>query len=252
MELRDLIVLPDIEECSSILCVQPHPDDNEVGAGGTIAKLAAKGCKVTYLTVTDGSMGTADPSVKPEDLAQKRRQEVYESANYLGVSEVIFLDYPDGSYTSEKEVAHSIVSVIRRVKPEIVLTVDPFLTYEVHPDHRNVGMAAAQACLFSMFPGFKADGETVESSDLWAVDGIAFHSTRHPNTFVNIDETWEKKLNAMAMHESQFDKDVMLKLGYYFDFKAKAYAKGKGFERAEAFKVLTTDCMHMNVDAVDL
>lgn len=252
MELRDLIVLPDIEECNSILCVQPHPDDNEVGAGATIAKLAAKGCKITYLTVTDGSMGTTDPNVKPEELAKIRRKEAEKAAASLGVSQLIFLDYPDGSYADEKQLAHSIVSVIRKVKPEIVLTVDPFLTYEVHPDHRSVGMAAAQACLFSMFPGFKAEGETVESSDLWTVDGIAFHSTLNPNTFVDIDDTWDKKLNAIAMHESQFDENVMLRLGYYFDYKARAYAEGKGFNRAEAFKVLTVDCLHMNVDAINL
>jgi LmbE family N-acetylglucosaminyl deacetylase len=57
MDLKQMLPMPKLEECKSLLCIQPHPDDNEVGAGGTIAKLVRQGCQVTYLTVTDGSKG---------------------------------------------------------------------------------------------------------------------------------------------------------------------------------------------------
>jgi LmbE family N-acetylglucosaminyl deacetylase len=248
MDISDILPLPDIERCSSLLCIQPHPDDNEVGAGATIAKLAAKGCNVTYLTVTDGSMGSMDESASPKKITEIRRNEARASASYLGVSECIFLDFPDGSYPDEKLLCQSIVSIIRNVKPEIVMAPDPFLPYEAHPDHRKVGMAAAEACLFSPFPGFKTQEQTAP----WQVSGIAFHSTAYPNTFIDVDATWHMKKKALAMHESQFSKEMLERLCMYFDFKASQYAAGRQCEKAEAFKVLSCDHLHMNVDTINL
>ena len=75
MNIKDYLPIPDLEKCKSLLCVQPHPDDNEVGAGATIAKLARNGCKITYLTVTDGSKGTDNPEMRGARLAKIRRKE---------------------------------------------------------------------------------------------------------------------------------------------------------------------------------
>lgn len=248
MDIHDILPLPDLEACKSLLCIQPHPDDNEVGAGATIAKLAAAGCKITYLTVTDGSMGSVDPAASPKNIAAVRRKEAQTSAQYLGASECIFLGFPDGSYPDEKLLCESIVRVIRSVKPEMLLAPDPFLPYEAHPDHRRVGMAAAEACLFSQFPGFK----TGEDAAAYAVKGVAFHSSAYPNTFIGVDKTWDMKLKALAMHESQFPGEMLEKLGMYFYFKAVQYAAGRQCEKAEAFKVLSGDHLHMNVDTINL
>jgi LmbE family N-acetylglucosaminyl deacetylase len=248
MDIHDILPLPDLEGCKSLLCIQPHPDDNEVGAGATIAKLAAKGCVITYLTVTDGSMGSIDPLAKPEQIAAVRRNEAKSAAAYLGASDCIFLDISDGSYTDEKLLCKKIVSAIRSVKPEMVLAPDPFLPYEAHPDHRRVGMAAAEACIFSPFPGFKAEPDGAA----WTVKGIAFHSSAYPNTFVGVDDTWDMKMKALAIHESQFPKEMLERLGMYFYFKAVQYAAGRPCEKAEAFKVLGGDHLHMNVDTINL
>jgi LmbE family N-acetylglucosaminyl deacetylase len=251
VELKDFVAIPNLEDCRSLLCVQPHPDDNEVGAGASIAKLAAKGCKVTYLTVTNGRMGTLDAAQKTEELVERRRNEAEQSAAFLGVSNSVFLDFNDGEYLDEQSLCREIVAVIRKVKPEIVMTVDPFLPYEVHPDHRRVGMATSEACLFSPFPNFMPD-ECADSCGTWTVKGIAFHSTAYPNTFMNVDDTWEKKIMAIALHKSQFDADALQRLGCYMDFKARQNAQGKDFARAETFKVLTTNHLHMNVDTINL
>ena len=61
MDLRQYIPFPELMSCESILCIQPHPDDNEIGGGATIAMLAKAGCDITYLTATDGSMGDDGP-----------------------------------------------------------------------------------------------------------------------------------------------------------------------------------------------
>lgn len=247
MNLEDFIPMPDMEKCESILCIQPHPDDNEIGAGATIAKLAAKGCKITYLTVTDGAIGSLDPDEKPDDTARKRKIEAEQAAHILGVSSTLFLNYPDAAFLNEKSLCLDITGIIRKVKPEFVMTVDPFLMYEFHPDHRSVGLAAAQACMFSQFPNFAPDS----GDDTWAVKGIAFYCTSHPNTFINVDGTWDLKLKAIGAHASQFGGEYLEGLKYYFDFKARQYAENREFGRAEAFKVLTTTHLHMNVDTVN-
>lgn len=245
---QDFLPIPALEQCKSLLCVQPHPDDNEVGAGATIAKLASKGCKITYLTVTDGSKGTYDRNVRGEELSELRKQETMTSAAILGVNSHRFLNFEDGGYPDEKELCLRIISVIREVKPELVLTVDPFLPYECHPDHKKVGMAVAQACLFCNMVSY--DTGTKKEEEPWNVNGIVFHTTAYPNTFVNVDESWDLKIQGILAHKSQFEPDSFQFLQMYFDYKAKQYAQGKGFLRAETFKVLTPMHLHMSVDTM--
>lgn len=246
MELKDFLPIPDLEACRALLCIQPHPDDNEIGAGATIAKLVSKGCRVTYLTVTNGNMGSVDPNVQPAEIKAMRRKEAEEAAAILGVTDCRFLDYADACYPDEKMLCRDIVSVIRKVRPDMIMTVDPFLPYEVHPDHIKVGMAAAQAFLFSPFPHLDPDTEP------FSVEGMAFHSTAYPNTYIDVDKTWELKLKAIMAHKSQFGPAIPQELKYYFEHKARSYGAIAGFERAEAFKVLTGSHLHMNVDAIHL
>lgn len=251
MELSDLLPIPELEKCKRLLCIQPHPDDNEVGAGGTIAKLVKLGCDVTYLTVTDGSMGTLDNRVKREDLVALRQKEAEVAAQILGVKKHIYLGLVDGSYPNEQELAGRIAGVIREVEPDMVMTVDPFLPYEAHPDHRKVGMAAAEACVFSVFPYFHSYNDP-EPAKQWNVQGIAFYNTAYPNTFINVDATWELKLASIAAHQSQFAGEDLEKFKMYFDYKSRQLAEGRGFTHAEAFKVLAPLHLHVNVDTIHI
>lgn len=251
MDPRDFLPNPDLEKCKSLLCIQPHPDDNEVGAGATIARLARLGCKVTYLTVTDGSKGTDDPAISGRELAEIRKKEAVEAGRLLGVESFRFLEYEDGGCPDDKELRRSIVSVIREVKPQIVMTVDPFLPYEAHPDHRKTGVAAAEACLFSANLHYDIrEGDPL--LQVWRVEGVAFYATAYPNTFINADDTWNAKVEAVLTHKSQFDPVSFEPLKMYFEFKARQYAEGKGFMLAEAFKVLAPSYLHMCVDTIGL
>lgn len=251
MNIKSLLPLPDIEACQSILCIQPHPDDNEVGAGATLAMLAKKGCKITFLTVTDGSMGTNDPSLSPETLIKIRSKEILLAGEILGISKFLSLDYPDGGPYNDRELCQKIVSVIRSVQPEFVMTVDPFLPYEAHPDHRRVGMAVAEACLFSQFPQFKSYGDNRPCPGTWQVKGIAFYNTSCPNTFVSADKTWDLKLKAISAHQSQFSGDYLELMKQYFTYKAGQYGLKVNCRLAEAFKILTPALIHANVDAAE-
>lgn len=66
LDIAALLSPPDIMKCRKVLCIQPHPDDNEIGMGGIIAKLAQAGCQIHYLTVTNGDMGNRDRTATPE------------------------------------------------------------------------------------------------------------------------------------------------------------------------------------------
>ena len=254
MTVKDFLPIPNVEACRRLLCVQPHPDDNEVGAGATVAKLARSGCEVIFLTVTDGCKGSLDPSVKPADLAALRQREIEKSAALLGVKRCVSLGIPDGSYPDEELLCRKIAAVIREVKPDMVMTCDPFLPYEAHPDHRRVGMAALEACLFAGNPHFPADPEGRAAP--WDVSGIALYNTNAPNTFVDVGATWELKFQALAAHESQFPSEALGQLKVYFDYKAAEYALKAGAKgpnaRAEAFKALAPQHLHCCVDTIAL
>lgn len=252
MDISSILKIPKIEDCKSILCVQPHPDDNEVGAGGTIAKLSRLGCKVTYLTVTDGGMGTINPEISRKVIASIRAEEAEKAAAILGVSELFNLNYADASYMDEKELCQKIVTAIRDVKPEFVMTVDPFLPYEVHPDHRIIGMAAAEACLFSQFPNFYSYWGKAPCKNPWTVQCVAFYSTAYPNTIIDVDDTWDIKMNAISAHKSQFPEEDFAKYKMYLEYKSKELASGKGFNHAEGFKILPPVLLHGNVDAINM
>jgi len=229
-----------------VMCVQPHPDDTDVAAGGTVAKLAARGVEVVYVTLTDGRLGTSDPRVRPEELAEERRREQEEAAKILGVKELVWLGVRDGELQPTLELRWKLVELIRKFKPDLVVAPDPWLSYEAHPDHRHTGILASEAVLFAPLP-HAAPREGLQPH---TVRYVAYYWTRKPNVFVDVSGYVEVKLRAIRAHRTQFGgapaiEDVL-----------KAYMRlvGKrvGATYAEAFKVLTPFHLHCNVFAEDL
>lgn len=238
--LRRMAPPPGLEDCRRILCVQPHPDDTDIGAGAAVAKLSRLGAEVTYLTVTDGGAG---------GVAAVRREEQEAAARVLGVKEVLELGFPDAGDYTEYAVRQEIIRAIRRVRPDLVLTVDPFLAYECHPDHQICGRAAAAAVLLGDFPG--GDGrESGPGSESCQPRGVAFYFTAAPNTFVGVSpEDWGRKFAAIACHRSQVDAETMAAYRMYFELKAAEYGARAGTERAEGFKVLPRMMLHCLAEA---
>lgn len=248
MDLTKFLPLPGLLDAKSILCIMPHPDDNEIGAGGTIARLTDNGAEVTYLGVTDGGAGTLDPTADRVSIARIRRGEQIAAAAILGVHDLMWLDYPDAAGLPVLELRQRIIAAIRQVKPEFVLTVDPWLPYEAHPDHRATGLAAAEAVMLAGFPKIFPD-QLEAGLEPHAVTAIAFYATAAPNTFIDIDATWDRKLAALQKHTSQFGGAEWPMLSTYLDLKGQELATHNGgCTRAEAFKVLTSTYLHMCVD----
>ena len=159
---QDPIDLPTPER---VLTVGAHPDDAEFGAGGTLAKWAAEGCEISMLIVTDGSKGTWDEHQDPAHLIAARRSEQRAAAEALGArGDIVFGDFVDGELENNRELQRLIALWVRRVKPDVVMTFDPWKKYMLHPDHRAIGwgvidgIVAARDHLF--FPDQLVDGLT--------------------------------------------------------------------------------------------
>jgi LmbE family N-acetylglucosaminyl deacetylase len=122
-----------------LMCVLAHPDDESLGTGGVIAKYAQEGVDVYLITATLGEHGwPGNPETHPgpEVLGQMRQEELHAAARILGVREGAFLGYVDGQ-VNKVDPAEAIAKIsmhIRRLRPHVIITFDPFGVYG-HPDH---------------------------------------------------------------------------------------------------------------------
>lgn len=227
-----------------LLCVQPHPDDVDIAAGGTVAKLASKGVEVFYATLTDGRLGTTDSRTPPDELARIRRTEQEEAARILGVKGVYWFSVRDGELQPTLELRWELVKLIRKLKPDMVMAPDPWLSYEAHPDHRSAGLLASEAVLFAPLP----HAAPCEGVGPHHVRYIAYYWTRRPNTFVDVSEYVETKLRAVRAHMSQFSSALEDFLRAYMRLTGKRV----GATYAEEFKVLSPLHLHCITFAEDL
>ena len=102
-----------------------HPDDAEWGCSGTVAKWCKDGMEVVYVICTDGSKGTDDPNVLPQQLTEMRKKEQRNACKVLGVKEVVFLDYEDAMLEPTLELRKDIVRQIRKHKPDVLIAPQP-------------------------------------------------------------------------------------------------------------------------------
>lgn len=188
-----------------IMVIQAHPDDAEFLCGGTVALLTQESREVHYLFVTKGDQGSSDPEMTPERLTAIREEEQRRAASLLGVQSVIYLEgYHDGEVEPTLTLRRDLVAVIRRMKPEIVFSFDPWAANAVHahPDHRATAVCALDAMAVARgrmsYPDQLVDGITPHS-----VQHIYFYGTDRPNHWVDISSTIETQLAALHLHESQ-------------------------------------------------
>ncbi|MBE3554951.1 MAG: PIG-L family deacetylase [Thermicanus sp.] len=234
-----------------VLFIQPHPDDNEVGAGATVAKLAAQGVEVHYATVTDGGLGTLDPEITPSELISRRRREHEESGRFLGASVFHWLGFPDGGLYDAPPLREAMVRLIREVRPDLLFTVDPWNPYEAHFDHLYTGKAVAYAAITAAFP-LAFPEHLKEGLTPHAPRYVAFYATSRPNHIEDVSSYWDRKMKAIRLHQSQFQGEELLFVQQYLTYKGKELGERFGFPLGEGFKILTPQMLHMNVDAENM
>lgn len=222
-----------------ILVVVAHPDDIEFGVAGSVARWIEEGAVVTYCIVTDGAAGTEDPTASAEELAKIRQEEQRAAAAAVGVTDVRFLGYRDGILEPTLNVRRDITRIIREVKPYRVVCHDPTTIlvgdrYINHPDHRASGEAAAYAVFPSavvplIFPElFEAGFEPHRVAELY------FILTLHPDTYVDISTTIDRKIEALLCHKSQLGPEAGERVR---EWNAE-WGKHIGSAYAEAFRVM--------------
>src|SRR5688572_15703977 len=122
----------------TVLVLTAHGDDMEFFAGGTIAKLSSLGYEIHLVIATDNARGTFE--LTTEQMFGLRLKEAEAAGKVLGLSSIACLDYPDGglSETPLNVLRGQFMEAIRRLRPQIVFTFDPWAPYEGHQDHRAV------------------------------------------------------------------------------------------------------------------
>jgi LmbE family N-acetylglucosaminyl deacetylase len=192
-----------------VLVVAAHPDDIEFGAAGTVARWIGEGARAHYLVVTRGDKGSDDPEADPRALAETREREQRAAAQEIGVEGVDFLDEPDGQVEPSLRLRERITYAIRAFRPEVVMTHDPTVVFVNnewvnHPDHRAVGQVTVDA----VYPTARDPLNFREHLDAgvgpWKVAELFLWSTNEANQIVDVAETLDRKVAALAHHASQF------------------------------------------------
>ena len=192
---------------ASALAIGAHPDDVEFGCGATLAKWAAAGCVVHHLVLTDGSKGTWNPDADVPALVAARQVEQREAARRLAgdrAGSVVFLGQVDGELTHSLTLRGEVARVIRTLQPQVVLAHDPWKHYRLHPDHREAGLLACDGIVAARDPHFNRE------------HGLAPHrpatlllwEAQSPDHVEGVDAFVERKLHALAAHESQFESTM--------------------------------------------
>ncbi len=230
--------MPDTPEpLNRVMVIAAHPDDPEFGCAGTIVKWAQAGKQVTYVLLTSGDKGSHDPDLRPGRLAARREEEQRAAARELGVADVIFLRHPDGLLENTLELRRELSSLIRHAHPQIVLTIDPWRHYQLHPDHRAAGQGALDAIYaareWNIFPE-----QLVESEDPWRVSEAYLFWTDDPDYWEDISCCMDTRLAALARHASQVGLDNT-QLAERIRQRARDAGGKPGYAFAEAFKRLS-------------
>ncbi|MFH1139086.1 MAG: PIG-L deacetylase family protein [Pseudomonadota bacterium] len=217
------------------LVISPHPDDAEFGAAGTVARWTRESRRAAYLICTDGGKGTGDRDIRPEDLVRTREAEQRAAARVLGVQEIEFLGRPDQGLEDEDGFRRDLVRAIRKYRPEVVLTTDPYRRYIWHRDHRITGQVVLDAVFpyardHLAYPDLLAEGfepHKVREMLFWGTDDINFR--------VDITDTFEQKLAALRCHKSQVVGHESREWGEWLRQRNRTMAEGEPYELAEAF-----------------
>lgn len=217
-----------------VMVIFAHPDDAEFICSGTVARFVASGYRAQYVLATSGDKGSDDPHATQEQLAATREAEQHAAAKVLGVEEVTFLRHKDGEVEVSIPFRKELALVIRRGRPDVVLTFDPWQRYQIHPDHRAVGMTALDAVAAARDHMYYPE-QLVEGLKEHRVHNVYFFASDQPNYYVDITAFMEKKIEALRTHTSQIRTS-----GLEERMRSRARIVGQeiGVEYAEAFHYL--------------
>ena len=219
------------------LAVFAHPDDPEVGCGGTLARWAGLGADVHLVIANRGDKGSFDPTTDPDALSAHRAEEVTRAATVLGLAGVEHLGYPDGEIENDSVLRARLIEVIRRLRPDALIAPDPTAvffgdSYVNHRDHRQLGWAVLDSLVPAASPLY-----VPETGPAHQVGLVLLSGTLEANAWVDIDAVLNTKVAAVVCHESRLGGDPDL-VGELLEQRAAEEGRRAGIQHAEAFRRL--------------
>jgi LmbE family N-acetylglucosaminyl deacetylase len=192
-------LLPGQDGKLRVIAFGAHPDDCDIRAAGTAAKFHALGYAVKFVSVTNGDAGHQTQGGGA--LAKRRRAEAEESARRLGITYEV-LDNHDGELLPTINVREQIIRRIRQWNADIVLAPRP---NDYHPDHRYTGVLVEDAAYMVVVPNICPDTPPLRKNPvfLYYEDRFQKPSPFRPDVAIDIDDVWEKKVDALDAHVSQ-------------------------------------------------
>jgi len=227
-----------------ILAIHAHPDDTEILAGGTLNLLASKGHKITVVTMTPGDCGSADLSA--EEIASVRRQEAQHAAAMIG-AEYFCAEFRDFAFYSDDPSRRRVVEVLRKVRPDLILTASPV---DYMADHEAASMLVRDACFGAPVKNFATGAERpapplASIPHLYFMDPIGGVDREGkpvlPDFVVDVEPFFEEKKMMLAKHKSQ--REWLLKhhgIDDYLDMMerwTRECGRRAGVEFGEGFRI---------------
>jgi LmbE family N-acetylglucosaminyl deacetylase len=190
------------------MVIAGHPDDAEFGPAGTAARWIDLGSQGWLVCCTSGDQGGEDPNADPLALAAAREHEQRAAADVVGYAGVSFLHQPDGALANDLALRELLVREIRTFRPDAVLTTDPEVLFHSdggvnHADHRAAGMAAVDAVYPASRNPMAFPWLAREGLDAHVVRRLYLFWPNHPNAWIDISSTLDRKIQALKAHASQ-------------------------------------------------
>ncbi len=198
--------MPAASAAPRILAIHAHPDDIEFQCAGTLALLKQKDCPIVMVTMTAGDCGSAE--LGPEEISAIRREEARRSAELLK-AEYVCLEFKDLCLCADNDSRRRVTEMVRRARPDIVLTAPPI---DYMSDHEMTSRLVRDACFNASCPNYSTRQwdpapSTTHLPHLYYVDameGADWYGLVQPVDFiVDITSTMDLKLEMLACHESQ-------------------------------------------------
>lgn len=219
------------------LAIYAHPDDPEVGCGGTLARWTASGAEVHLVIANRGDKGSADPTTDPDALAAHRAEEVAKAVDVLGLAGVEHLGHPDGELDNDPQLRARLLEIIRRRRPDALVAADPTAvffgdTYVNHRDHRELGWAVLDSLVPAASPLYVPDAGPAHQVGLVLLSG-----TLEANAWIDIADVLDRKVAAVSCHESRLGGDPAV-VAELLQHRAAEEGQRVGLVHAEAFRRL--------------
>ncbi len=217
-----------------VLAIAAHPDDLEFTSTIMLRRLISEGYDVYFLIITNGENGFKLKGYNKAQRIKARKKEQLKAAEMIGVKKVIFWNYRDGFLEYDEDLRKDLVTLIRKIKPEIIFSFDPgnktFSNLNLfHRDHRVAAESVFDAC-------FAAKNSFIYSKQgkPHRISKLFLYGSDKPNFFIDITEDMQYKIDVLGCYKSQLPNfDEFME---YFKENLAKYSPD--YEYSEGFRVL--------------